>query len=125
MVTTREYLESHGKPIAFYSDRHSVFHSSNKNAVEAKNPTQYGRILKELGIELICANSSQAKGRVERANLTLQNCLVKEMRLQGIIPSVKRIYGFPTSLKTSIDVLPKQLTTPKTCTVLLEKLRRN
>ena len=84
MVTTREYLESHGKPIAFYSDRHSVFHSSNKNAVEAKNPTQYGRILKELGIELICANSSQAKGRVERANLTLQNRLVKEMRLQGI-----------------------------------------
>ena len=84
MVTTREYLESHGKPIAFYSDRHAIFHSSNKNAIEAKNPTQYGRALKELGIELICANSSQAKGRVERANLTLQNRLVKEMRLESI-----------------------------------------
>lgn len=84
MVTTREYLETHGKPLAFYSDRHAVFHNSNKNAVEAKNPTQYGRILKELGIELICANSSQAKGRVERANLTLQDRLIKEMRLQGI-----------------------------------------
>ncbi|MEZ9687661.1 transposase, partial [Vibrio atlanticus] len=45
---------------------------------------QYGRVLKELAIELICANSSQAKGRVERANLTLQDRLVKEMRLQGI-----------------------------------------
>ncbi|MGX9517269.1 ISNCY family transposase [Vibrio mediterranei] len=84
MVTTREYLEAHGKPVAFYSDRHAIFHSSNKSAVEAKNPTQFGRILKELNIELICANSSQAKGRVERANLTLQNRLVKEMRLQGI-----------------------------------------
>lgn len=84
MVTTREYLEAHGKPLAFYSDRHAVFHNSNKNAVEAKNPTQYGRILKELGIDLICANSSQAKGRVERANLTLQDRLIKEMRLQGI-----------------------------------------
>ena len=84
MVTTREYLEAHGKPVAFYSDRHAIFHSSNKSAVEAKNPTQFGRILKELNIELICANSSQAKGRVERANLTLQNRLVKEMRLQDI-----------------------------------------
>lgn len=84
MVTTREYLGTHGKPLAFYSDRHAVFHNSNKNAVEAKKPTQYGHILKELGIELICANSSQAKGRVERANLTLQDRLIKEMRLQGI-----------------------------------------
>ncbi|CAH8211373.1 hypothetical protein VAE122_2960464 [Vibrio aestuarianus] len=46
--------------------------------------TQFGRILDELGIELICANSSQAKGRVERANKTLQDRLIKEMRLQGI-----------------------------------------
>ncbi|WP_285377994.1 ISNCY family transposase, partial [Vibrio sp. B172a] len=84
MVTTREYLEAHGKPLAFYSDRHAVFHNSNKNAVEAKNPTQYGRILKEPSIDLICANSSQAKGREERANLTLQDRLIKEMRLQGI-----------------------------------------
>ena len=46
--------------------------------------TQFGRILDELAIELICANSPQAKGRVERANKTLQDRLVKEMRLQGI-----------------------------------------
>ncbi|EPW6725803.1 ISNCY family transposase, partial [Vibrio parahaemolyticus] len=84
MVTTREYVEAHGKPQAFYSDRHAIFHSSTKKGIEAKNSTQFGRSLKELGIELICANSSQAKGRVERANLTLQNRLVKEMRLRKL-----------------------------------------
>ncbi|MDR8378682.1 transposase, partial [Acinetobacter baumannii] len=46
--------------------------------------TQFGRVLSELGIELICANSPQAKGRVERANQTLQDRLIKEMRLEGI-----------------------------------------
>ena len=46
--------------------------------------TQFGRALSELNIDIICANSSQAKGRVERAHLTLQDRLVKEMRLRGI-----------------------------------------
>src|SRR5258708_28322552 len=46
--------------------------------------TQFGRALAELNIEILCANSSQAKGRVERANRTLQDRLVKEMRLAGI-----------------------------------------
>lgn len=84
MMATREYIDEHGKPVAFYSDRHAIFHSSNKQAVESKNPTQYGRMLHDLGIELICANSSQAKGRVERANQTLQDRLVKELRLHHI-----------------------------------------
>ncbi|MDD1780681.1 ISNCY family transposase [Enterovibrio sp. ZSDZ35] len=84
MMATRAYIERRGKPTAFYSDRHSIFHASNKNAIESKYPTQYGRVLKDLHIELICANSSQAKGRVERANKTLQDRLLKEMRLQGI-----------------------------------------
>ncbi len=46
--------------------------------------TQFGRALKALNIEIICANSSQAKGRVERANKTLQDRLVKELRLAGV-----------------------------------------
>lgn len=83
MVATREYLR-HGKPIAFYSDKHSIFRV-NQEKHKQVGRTQYGRILHDLlGIELICANSSQAKGRVERANQTLQDRLVKEMRLQGI-----------------------------------------
>ncbi|PSU45423.1 ISNCY family transposase [Photobacterium frigidiphilum] len=83
MAATREYINQHGKPSAFYSDRHAVFHVSKRDA-ETKRLTQFGRVLNDLNIELICANSSQAKGRVERANKTLQDRLVKEMRLQGI-----------------------------------------
>ncbi|MGR5150167.1 ISNCY family transposase [Photobacterium alginatilyticum] len=83
MVATREYLAQHGKPTALYSDRHAVFHVSKRDA-QSDRLTQFGRVLNDLNIELICANSSQAKGRVERANKTLQDRLVKEMRLQGI-----------------------------------------
>lgn len=83
MLTTREYLDEHGKPVAFYSDKHAIFRV-NQEKNKQVGQTQYARILNELGIELICANSSQAKGRVERANKTLQDRLVKEMRLEGI-----------------------------------------
>ncbi|HCY64413.1 MAG TPA: ISNCY family transposase [Oxalobacteraceae bacterium] len=81
---TRRYIEQHGKPQAFYSDQYSVFRVNNKHATAGDGHTQFGRALHELNIESICANSSQAKGRVERANLTLQDRLVKELRLQGI-----------------------------------------
>lgn len=81
---TRRYIELHGKPQAFYSDQYSVFRVARKQACTAAGYTQFGRALYELNIQSICANSSQAKGRVERANLTLQDRLVKELRLQGI-----------------------------------------
>jgi len=81
---TRRYIELHGKPQAFYSDQASVFRVNSKQARGGDGHTQFGRALYELNIESICANSSQAKGRVERANLTLQDRLVKELRLQNI-----------------------------------------
>jgi hypothetical protein len=81
---TRTYLEQHGKPVAFYSDKHSVFRVNRKDAAGGDGMTQFGRALHALNIDIICANSSQAKGRVERANATLQDRLVKEMRLLGI-----------------------------------------
>jgi hypothetical protein len=81
---TRRYIELYGKPQAFYSDQASIFRVSKKHATSGDGHTQFGRVLFELNIESICANSSQAKGRVERANLTLQDRLVKELRLQGI-----------------------------------------
>lgn len=81
---TRGYLERHGKPQAFYSDKATVFRSTNARANGGDGHTQFGRAMYQLNIESICANSSQAKGRVERANLSLQDRLVKEMRLQGI-----------------------------------------
>lgn len=78
-----EYIGQHGLPQAFYSDRHSIF---RVNAAESAKSslTQFGRALGELGIEGICANSPQAKGRVERANGVLQDRLVKLMRLAGV-----------------------------------------
>ena len=80
----RRYLERHGKPVALYSDRHSVFHVNKKDRSGGDGITQFSRACDELNIEVICANSSQAKGRVERAHLTLQDRLVKELRLRGI-----------------------------------------
>src|SRR6202046_5835870 len=84
LAATRAYLEHHGKPVAFYSDKHGVFRVNRKDAVGGDGMTQFGRALHELNIDIICANTSQAKGRVERANQTLQDRLVKELRLAGI-----------------------------------------
>ena len=82
--TLRGYLDVHGCPVAFYSDKHSVFRATRQEAKGGQGMTQFGRALSELNIEILCANSSQAKGRVERANRTLQDRLVKELRLAGI-----------------------------------------
>jgi transposase len=82
--TLKGYLISHGRPLAFYSDKHSIFRVSKAQAQGGQGVTQFGRALSELGIEILCANSSQAKGRVERVNRTLQDRLVKELRLEGI-----------------------------------------
>ncbi|WP_372237081.1 ISNCY family transposase [Caballeronia sordidicola] len=81
---TRKYIEAHGKPVALYSDKASVFHCNQHASTPDKGVTQYGRALYELNVDTLCANSSQAKGRVERANLTLQDRLVKELRLRKI-----------------------------------------
>ena len=80
----RGYLGAHGRPVAFYSDKHSVFRVAKRDAKGGQGMTQFGRALAELGIELLCANSSQAKGRVERVNRTLQDRLVKELRVAGV-----------------------------------------
>lgn len=78
------YLAAHGRPVAFYSDKHTVFRVANQSAKSGHGMTQFGRALNALNVEILCANSSQAKGRVERANRTLQDRLVKELRLAGI-----------------------------------------
>jgi hypothetical protein len=83
-AATTAYLEKHGKPVAFYSDKHGVFRVNSRGAVGGDGMTQFGRALHEMNIDIICANTPQAKGRVERANKTLQDRLVKELRLLGI-----------------------------------------
>lgn len=81
---TKKYIQQHGRPLAFYSDKHGVFRVNMREAKNGSGDTQFGRALKELDIELICAHSPQAKGRVERANGVLQDRLVKELRLNNI-----------------------------------------
>jgi hypothetical protein len=77
----RAYLEAWGKPVAFYSDKHGVFWVNHPGALGSDGMTQFGLALHALNIDIICANSSPAKGRVERANKTLQDRLVEELRL--------------------------------------------
>lgn len=81
-AATGRYISKHVKPLAFYSDRHGVFKVNSKQAHQTRAVTQFGRAMEELGITLITARRPQ--GRVERINETLQDRLVKEMRLQGI-----------------------------------------
>lgn len=81
----QSYVLTHGRPVAWYSDKHSIFKTSRPDKGDGHyKDTQFQRAMRSLGIELICAHSPQAKGRVERANKTLQDRLIKEMRLRGI-----------------------------------------
>jgi transposase len=82
----KEYAQKHGRlPKRLYVDKFSTYKVNHKNAVDDPEMiTQFNRALKELGVELICAHSPQAKGRVERVFGTLQDRLVKEMTLAGV-----------------------------------------
>lgn len=86
---TEHYLVTHGKPLAFYVDKHSTFKINRQANIEEdlrdkQAQSQFTRAMDSLGIEVICANSPQAKGRVENLFGTLQDRLIKEMRLKGI-----------------------------------------
>jgi len=83
------WVRQHGLPASLYVDRDSIYRCEGQPSIAeqlaGKQPqTQFGRAMEELGVELILANSPQAKGRVERMNGVLQDRLVKEMRLAGI-----------------------------------------
>ena len=81
---TEHYVTHQGKPLAWYSDKLSVFRVNVPNDLTGTGTTQFGRAMRQLAIEVLCANTPQAKGRVERVMQTLQDRFVKEMRLRGI-----------------------------------------
>ena len=83
MQSTKNYIKKHGIPQSFYSDHGSAFHVNVYNK-KSNSTTGWQRAIAHLGIEAIYANSPQAKGRVERCNRTLQDRLIKEMRLANI-----------------------------------------
>ena len=87
------YLEKSGRPLAFYTDKASIFGTAEKRKRDEPGvdkdpvempPTQIGRALQELGIAWIAAHSPQAKGRVERNFGTAQDRLVKGLRVAGV-----------------------------------------
>jgi hypothetical protein len=79
------YVEHHGRPVAIYLDKFSTYKINHQSAVDnAELMTQFERAMQELTIRVICANSPEAKGRIERLFGTLQDRLVKELRLSGI-----------------------------------------
>lgn len=81
----KEYVKEQGKPLKIYLDKFSTYKINHKTALDNSDLiTQFERASRTLGIELIFANSPQAKGRVERSFQTLQDRLVKEMRLAKI-----------------------------------------
>ncbi len=80
----QEHLEKYGRPLSLYVDKHVIFRVNREELKKGIGITHFGQVMKDLDIELICANSPQAKGRVERKNGVLQDRLIKEMRLRGI-----------------------------------------
>jgi transposase len=89
MDSFKRYIRKYGIPMSVYFDKHTTYKSPAKptieEEIEGREPvSEFGRALTELGVQLIHAHSPQAKGRVERLFKTLQDRLVKEMRLRGI-----------------------------------------
>jgi len=115
---TEKYLIKHGKPLAFYLDKHGVFrvNTTHKGSAEVSDSaarTQFGFAMDTLNIELIYANTPQAKGRVERVNKTLQDRLVKELRLRNLSTmSEANLYleEFMLTFNTRFTVIPKDAT---------------
>jgi transposase len=96
LLALRSHVLAHGTPLAFYSDQHGIFRVNAKDAQSGDGKTEFGRVTTRLDIAAIHALTPQAKGRVERANQTLQDRLIKEMRLEGI-----------SSIEAAQDFMPR------------------
>lgn len=129
-LLTQEIARRHGLPLSIYSDRHSIFTYKRKDKLSLEEelngeqePTQFGRLLKELEIQAIFALSPQAKGRVERLWGTFQDRLVSELRLSGaqtldeanqvlwkFLPEYNRRFSVPAAgVGSSFRALPLKL----------------
>jgi len=89
MDSFKYYIKKFGMPVSIYLDKHPTYKSTRKQTIEdelnnSEPLSQFSRAVKELGVDVIYADSPQAKGRIERLFRTFQNRLIKEMRLKGI-----------------------------------------
>ncbi len=106
------YFEKHGLPLSIYLDKFSTYKVNHKNAVDNKDMiTQFERAMNQVDVRVIKANTPQAKGRVERMNETLQDRLVKELRLTGITTieeANKFLEEYILKFNKKFAVLPKR-----------------
>lgn len=140
LLAVKHYLKKNGKPLVFYVDKHGVFRVNTTKAgtagtEDANGVTQFGRAMRELSIEVIFANSAEAKGRVERVNQTLQDRLVKELRLKGIstieeaniyLPEFMEMFNrkFAVVPKSPVNMHRPLLSTEKLENILCQKYTR-
>jgi len=126
-----QYFLAYGLPRAIYADKHSIFRINTPTNLDYIKPsknnqyeglTQFGRACKELNIELIFASTAQAKGRVERINQTLQDRLVKEMRLNNISSIAQANSFLPDFTKQFVQKFSVQ---PKSNINMHRKLNKN
>jgi hypothetical protein len=113
------HIQQYGLPMTLYSDRHSIFRV-NKGDASYDARSQFGRALHSLGIESICANSPQAKGRVERANGVLQDRLLRALRLDGIDSIEAANSWLPPSSNAITRALPSPRSMPRTPTCRIQ-----
>ena len=144
MDSFKRYIQKHGLPMSVYLDRHTTYKSTAKASIEdvlnEEIPlSEFERALKELGVEVIHAHSPQAKGRVERLFGTLQDRLVKEMRLRGIrtieegngflkqyLPVYNRRFSVPARERNNLHrSLPKGLNLNAILCIKTERTLRN
>ena len=102
--------------MAFYSDKHNIFRVNNKDAIGGAGMTQFGRALSALNIDIICANSPPAKGRVERAFGTSQDRLVKDCAWPVLRRWRRRMPGYlgSSTPTTSASAVCRRM--PRICT---------
>jgi hypothetical protein len=144
MSSFKDYIRKHGIPMSVYLDKHSTYKTTKKPTIEDElnniDPlSQFGRALGELRVELIHANSPQAKGRIERLFETFQDRVIKEMRLLNIcsieeankfleyyLPVFAKRFGVPPAKEGDLHrPLPKGIELDRILCVKTERALRN
>jgi len=144
MDSFKRYSQRYGLPQSIYVDKHTTYRSTREQTqeeeLENKFPlSQFERALDELGVDIIHANSPQAKGRVERVLRTFQDRLIKEMRLKGIktkdaankfleeyLPKFNQRFSLEPINPTNLHrLLPKTITLDKVLSIRTKRALRN
>src|SRR5215210_3080400 len=115
---TRAYLQRHGKPVAFYSDKHSVFRVNRKDAAGGDGMTQFGRALDQLNIDIICANAPKPRAGSSAPTAPCRTGLSRRCGWPASPPSKRATRSCRRSWRTTIGASPRSRAQTRTCTGL-------